>query len=125
MLRKTLHHVVATQRAFLSLFLKRPFDPEKELRVPESFADVEASFRDAHREEIDYVNRLEETGLSRMLDLPWIGSRASVGDALLQVVMHSQSHRGQCAARLRAIGGNPPMTDFIIWIEDRPAPGWS
>jgi uncharacterized damage-inducible protein DinB len=124
-LRKTLHHTVATQRAFLSLFLERPFDPEKELRVPESIQDVEAAFRDAHREEIAYVDRLEETGLSRILDLPWIGSRASVGDALMQVVMHSQAHRGQCAARFRAIGGSPPMTDYIIWIKDRPAPVWS
>jgi uncharacterized damage-inducible protein DinB len=124
-LLRTLHHIVATQRAFLSLFLERPFDPEKELGVPGSLRDIEAIFRDAHREEIGYVNRLEETELARVLDLPWIGCRASVTEALLQVVMHSQAHRGQCAARFRAIGGHPPMTDFIIWIKDRPAPVWS
>ena len=85
----------------------------------------EAIFREAHRDEIAYVDRLDEAGLSRVQDLPWIGSRASTAEALMQVVMHSQSHRGQCATRLRAIGGNPPMTDFIIWIKDRPSPVWS
>ena len=68
------------------------------------------------------MGKLEEAGLSRVLDLPWIGSRASTAEALPQVVMHSQAHRGQCAARLRALGGNPPMTDFIIWVKDCPAP---
>jgi uncharacterized damage-inducible protein DinB len=124
-LRKTLHHIVVTQRAFLSLFLERPFDPKTEFRVPTTLKDIEALFREAHRDEIAYVGKLEEAGLSRVLELPWIGSRASIGEALMQVVMHSQAHRGQCATRLRAIGGNPPITDFIIWIKDRPAPVWS
>jgi uncharacterized damage-inducible protein DinB len=124
-LRKTLHHIVVTQRAFLSLFLERPFDPKTEFRVPTELKDIEALFREAHRDETAYVGKLDEAGLLRVLDLPWIGSRASTGEALMQVVMHSQSHRGQCATRLRAIGGNPPMTDFIVWIKDRPAPVWS
>jgi hypothetical protein len=42
----------------------------------------------------------------------------------MQVVMHSQSHRGQCASRSREPGGKPPMTDFIIWLRTRPAPVW-
>ena len=124
-LRKTLHHIAVTQRAFLSLFLERPFDPKTEFRIPTELKDIEALFREAHRDETAYVGKLEEAGLSRVLDLPWIGSRASTGEALMQVVMHSQSHRGQCATRLRAIGGNPPMTDFIVWIKDRPVPVWS
>lgn len=124
-LRKTLHHIVVTQRAFLSLFLERPFDAKTEFRVPSDLKDIEALFREAHREEIAYVGRLDEAGLSRVYDLPWIGGRASTAEALMQVVMHSQSHRGQCATRLRAIGGNPPMTDFIIWIKARPSPVWS
>ena len=123
-LRKTLHHIVVTQRAFLSLFLERPFDPKTEFQIPADLKDVETLFREAHRDEAAYVDKLEEAGLSRVLELPWIGGRASTGEALMQVIMHSQSHRGQCAARLRALGGTPPLTDFIIWIKDRPAPAW-
>jgi uncharacterized damage-inducible protein DinB len=72
-LRKTLHHIVVTQRAFLSLFLERPFDPKTEFRVPAELKDIEALFREAHREEIAYVGRLDEAGLSRVL-----GSRGPV-----------------------------------------------
>src|ERR1700720_1296392 len=83
-LRKTLHHIVVTQRAFLSLFLERPFDPKTYFRVPATLKDIEAIFREAHREEIAYVGRLDEAGLSRVHDLPWIGSRASTAEALMQ-----------------------------------------
>jgi uncharacterized damage-inducible protein DinB len=41
------------------------------------------------------------------------GAPASV--VLLQAVTHGQHHRGQNAARMRALGVTPPMTDFIIW----------
>ena len=34
---KTLHHIVRTQRFFLSRFLDRPFDKEKESQRPEAF----------------------------------------------------------------------------------------
>jgi uncharacterized damage-inducible protein DinB len=122
---KTLHHIVVTQRAFLSLFLGRPFDLGKELRAPALLGRTQALFQETHHEEIAFVSQLEESGLSRVIDLPWIRSRSSIGEALIQVVMHSQSHRGQCASRLRAVGGHPPATDFIIWIKDRPAPVWS
>ena len=40
----------------------------------------------------------------------------------LQVVLHTQHHRGQVCARLRDAGGEPPTVDFIVWLwEGRPA----
>jgi uncharacterized damage-inducible protein DinB len=41
-----------------------------------------------------------------------------VRDALMQVAMHSEHHRAQIAMRLRALGGAPPVTDYIIWVRD-------
>ncbi len=124
-LRKTLHHIVMVERAFLSLFLKRPFDMQKESQVPATLAEFEPLFREAHREEIEFAKNVEEAALSGPFEMPWIpGAKLTLGEAMMQVIMHSQSHRGQCASRLRALGGNPPMTDFIIWLKDRPAPVW-
>jgi uncharacterized damage-inducible protein DinB len=37
--------------------------------------------------------------------------------------MHSEHHRAQVATRLRALGGNPPMTDYILWVRDLQGPG--
>ena len=122
-LRSTLHHIVTVQRAFLSLFLERPFDMQEELQVPDSLAELERLFSNTHREELSFVTGLEESDLARVIEIPWIrGSRPSLAQALIQVVMHSQNHRGQCLSRLRTLGRTPPTLDFIIWLKDRPAP---
>jgi uncharacterized damage-inducible protein DinB len=124
-LRHALHHIVMVQRAFLSLFLGRPFDMQKELQAPESLAGLESLFRDSQAEELAFVSSLQEAELTRVIEMPWIpGSLPSLAEALMQVVMHSQNHRGQCLSRLRTIGGNPPTLDFILWLKDRPAPVW-
>jgi uncharacterized damage-inducible protein DinB len=119
-MRWTLHHIVMVQRAFLSLFLKRPFDMQREMQAPESFVDLDRLFRDSHAEESSFVGQLQEADLARTVDMPWIPDcHLTLGQALMQVVMHSQGHRGQCLARLRVLGGTPPTLDFILWLKDR------
>jgi uncharacterized damage-inducible protein DinB len=124
-LRETLHHIVMVQRAFLSIFLKRPFDMAAELQPPESLDALVARFRDTHPEELAFVKSLDEPSLARVIETPWIpGAKLTLAQAMTQVVMHGQWHRGQCASRLRAAGGQPPTLDFIVWLKDRPAPAW-
>ena len=121
-LRKTLHHIVTVQRAFQALFVKRPFDFAAAMRTPESLQEVEQLFRAIHAEEIAFVNQRREADLSLPFEMPYIpGARLNNGQAHMQVVMHSQHHRGQCFARRRALGGEPPTVDYIIWLKDRPA----
>jgi uncharacterized damage-inducible protein DinB len=44
----------------------------------------------------------------------------------MQVVLHSTHHRGQIVARVRELGGNPPLVDYIGWIWlGKPAAAWS
>jgi uncharacterized damage-inducible protein DinB len=73
--------------------------------------------------------------LSRPLVVPWarmvesrLGRKAeepSLGETLLQVVMHSTYHRGQVNTRLRELGGEPPLTDYIVWVWlGKPQPDW-
>lgn len=45
---------------------------------------------------------------------------STVGDILLHVAMHSQYHRGQVAAAVRAGGGVPTATDYIAWRRGEP-----
>jgi uncharacterized damage-inducible protein DinB len=119
-LRKALHHIVVTQRAFLSLFLSRAFDVTKEMKTPESLEGIEELFREAHADLAKFVGGLDEEHLKKILSLPWIeGARPSVEQALMQVVMHGQHHRGQVASRLRELGGKPPMVDYILWVRDQ------
>ena len=125
-LRQTLHHILVVQRAFVSIFLKRPFDMAAELQPPESLDALAARFRDTHTEELAFVKSLDEPSLARVIDMSWLpGARLTLAQTLMQVLMHSQAHRGQCASRLRAARGEPPTLDFIVWLKDRPAPVWS
>lgn len=67
-------------------------------------------------------DHLEET-----IEIPWFKPplKISVRQALTQAAMHSHYHRGQNATRLRELGGEPPMTDFIVWLRDgQPAAKW-
>jgi uncharacterized damage-inducible protein DinB len=41
--------------------------------------------------------------------------RTPVHDVLTHVFLHSHYHRGQSAAALRALGVDPPWTDFIAF----------
>jgi uncharacterized damage-inducible protein DinB len=39
--------------------------------------------------------------------------------------MHSAHHRAQIATILRQLGGEPKVSDFIVWIsKGRPSPCW-
>lgn len=42
--------------------------------------------------------------------------RTPVADVLTHVFFHSHYHRGQTAAALRALGVDPPWTDFIAFV---------
>jgi uncharacterized damage-inducible protein DinB len=124
-LRRNLHHIVMVQRAFLSLFRTRPFDLETELRVPDTIDALVPTFRETQADLLDFTASLDEAVLERVIDMPWIpGSRPTVAQALMQVVLHSQNHRSQCGARLRELGGTPPSSDYILWLLKRPAAEW-
>ena len=120
-LRKTLHHIVGVQRAFLALFLQRPFHLAREMQVPANLDEMEALFRQTHAEEIAFAGQVQEEAIAQMIEIPMLAKiRPTLGETMMQVVMHSQHHRGQVAARLRALGGTPPTVDWIIWLKDRP-----
>jgi uncharacterized damage-inducible protein DinB len=64
--------------------------------------------------------------LRRPVHLPWqdrileitggVPHDATLGDTMLQVALHSTYHRGQVNLRLRQLGSETPMTDFIAWV---------
>jgi uncharacterized damage-inducible protein DinB len=123
-LLKTLHHIVMVQRFFLSRFLVRPFEKERESQTPESFDELIQLFRITHEEELAFVDSISEPDLTRRFELPFLQTQPTVAEGLTQVVMHSQNHRGQCLSRLRENGAKPPTLDYILWVKDSPAPLW-
>jgi uncharacterized damage-inducible protein DinB len=125
-LRTLLHHIILANRFWLFSCLDRPFAVAEESRVPGSLPDLADLFRTTHDLEAEWLSRAGESELSRRLEGPLIpGGSCSIAQAYMQVCMHSQGHRSQCASRLRALGGQPPVTDFIVWLMDRPQAQWS
>jgi uncharacterized damage-inducible protein DinB len=119
--RKWLHHVVFVQRFFLSLCQQRAFDMERERQVPATLDELEQRFEEAHADGAAYTACPDEAELAHTITFPvpaFKDFHPSVRDALMQVAMHSEHHRAQVAMRLRALGGAPPMTDYILWVRD-------
>lgn len=124
-LRTLLHHMLVSNRFWMLSIVGEPFDAEVETFVPDSFDVLSASFRTTHERETEWLIGATGDALSRTIESALIpGGHCLVSDALLQVCLHSQGHRAQCAKMLRALGGIPPATDFIVWRVDRPAPSW-
>jgi uncharacterized damage-inducible protein DinB len=133
-LRERLYHIHMVQRAFLQVWRGETFQP----RPPNSFPDpatLLAWARSGYGEVNEYISDLGRMDLERPVVMPWIemfearmGRKADVPtfqETLLQVAMHSTYHRGQVNTRLRELGGEPPLTDYIAWIwRGKPQPDW-
>jgi uncharacterized damage-inducible protein DinB len=124
-LRKLLHHIVVANRYWVRLILGLPFAIEEEARMPGSLTVLAALYQETHEQEMAWLAQVAESELARVLETPFIPDfSCSVAEALMQVCLHSQGHRAQCATRLRELGATPPALDFILWLKDRPAPDW-
>lgn len=121
-LLEILGHIIGVHRFFLSLFLNRPFDREEAFAPIATIGELEEHFRHAHREQLEFVKSLTEADLGRTMPVAALeGTDPTLAQALLQVVMHSQNHRGQCLRRLREFGGTPPALDFLVWVKNQPS----
>jgi uncharacterized damage-inducible protein DinB len=125
-LRVLLHHIILANRFWLFSCLNRPFAVAEEARVPDSLDAICDLFRSTHAMEAEWISGTRESELARRLEGPLIpGGGCSIAHAYMQVCLHSQGHRSQCATRLRSLGGLPPATDFIVWLNERPSASWS
>ncbi len=123
-LRDRLHHIHLVQRGFL-LVWKGVASPPESPSFSESQSQVVWA-REYYGELSEYLGDLSNRDLARPLPIPWaqmIESQlvrkaevATLGETLAQVVMHSTYHRGQASLRLRELGLEPPLTDYIVWV---------
>jgi uncharacterized damage-inducible protein DinB len=127
-IRKRLHHIHLVQHAFQWSVGERSSPPR--MTTPDDFASFDALnvyARAFHAQVEPYFDTLTDERVSSRIQMQWFDPPLSitVGEALMQCTMHSQHHRGQNAARLRELGGEPPTTDYIVWLwKGRPAPAW-
>lgn len=126
-MRRRIDHIIGVQQGFLSILQGEPpgFPPDG---PPSSFDDLKTRARSCHAGLRDFAAGLDEARLSQTVRVPWFPEPPcviTVAEALVQVAMHTQHHRGQCMTRLRDLGGEPKNVDWIIWLwKQKPAGRW-
>jgi uncharacterized damage-inducible protein DinB len=132
-LREYFHHLHVVQRAFLRVWRGEP----RETLYP-TFDDAQSLMlwgRHYYGEAFAHLGTLSDKQMSEPMPVPWAGmverrlgrvpEATTIGETALQVALHSLYHRGQINARLREVGGEPPLVDYIAWVWlGRPAAEW-
>ncbi len=147
-LRARLHHIHLVQRVFLSVWVgafAHLHDNHERQQAVLSWmhkgndlrgADLMAWGQAYHRDVQSYLRGLAEAALTQVVALPWsemvaaglgqMPAASTMAETLQQVTMHSTYHRGQVNMRLRELGAEPPLVDFIAWVWlDKPAAQWN
>jgi len=126
-LRMRMDHQVTTQEAFLQV-LRGEEVPQSD-RPTADYHELLARCEAAHLELQALLDGLDENGLARQIRVPWFPEPpcvTSLSEALLQVCLHGQHHRGQNMTRLKALGAKARNVDYIIWLwKQRPRARWS
>jgi uncharacterized damage-inducible protein DinB len=125
-------HLHVVQRAFLAVWTGRRLtypDPAEFGLI----ADLHAWTATYYAEARAFIAAVDHDALSRLVVMPWANELAkelgrqpespTLAETMFQVTSHSTYHRGQVNSRLRAVGGQPPLVDYIAWIwYGRPSP---
>jgi uncharacterized damage-inducible protein DinB len=113
----TLHHIVFVQRVFTALLAATPFDIQTESQPVSSLDALQPLYAASHGNQSALLSSLTEEALARPVENPWVPHlKGTAAEILMQVILHSQNHRGQCLTRLRELSGAAPTLDFIVWL---------
>lgn len=123
-IRFLLHHLHTVQWVYLQLLRHEAVDVPDEDAFPEMGALCRWA-RSFHEEAPVFLDALEPAAFDAPVELPWASylverfgevHPANVRQSILQVTSHSTYHRGQVNTRIREVGGEPPLTDFVAWV---------
>jgi uncharacterized damage-inducible protein DinB len=128
--RDTLVHIVGSQWAWLtywkepapnSAFLDDLWTREDALFPPNAFPElpaVQIKWAEVEREQIEFVNRVTNESLQRML--PVCETQISLAHLMQHLANHSTYHRGQVALMMRQLAAKPLATDFAMFLMEGP-----
>lgn len=132
-LKYLLHHLHLVHAVYLQAWRDDPFQISELSAFPD-LASVHAWARPFYSGAMTFVQALDESTLGTPLDFPWSAmilekfgriEPATLSESAWQVFSHTTYHRGQVAIRIRELGGEPPLVDFLVWVwSGKPAPQW-
>jgi uncharacterized damage-inducible protein DinB len=126
-LLQRMQHTADVQGAFLMVLRGEEVLFPGEPPVPE-FHRLRELTRGNHAAFDAMFRAMEPDTILQTVLVPWFPGPpclVTVAEALTQVAMHTQHHRGQFMTRLKALGGKPQNVDYIIWAwKQRPEGRW-
>jgi uncharacterized damage-inducible protein DinB len=124
--RDTLAHIVRSEWAWItywkepspsSAFLADLWTPHNALFNPNAFPDlaaVQLKWAEVERGQVEFVNRVTNESLRRML--PVGETQISLAHLMQHLANHSTYHRGQVALMMRQLAAKPLATDFAMFL---------
>jgi uncharacterized damage-inducible protein DinB len=124
--RDTLVHIVGSESTWLtywiepspsSAFLTDLWTRHDARFSPNAFPDLSAvqlKWAEVEREQVEFVNRVTNESLVRML--PVHTTQISLAHLMQHLANHSTYHRGQVALMMRQLAAEPRATDFAMFL---------
>ncbi len=126
-IKERFYHFHLAQDAFLRIVQKQPLEFKKIDEYP-TMNDLYEYAKANHFVALQFMQTISEDFLADRVLIPWLKEPRLIvtkGQALLQGAMHSHAHRAQNSARLKKLGGKPPLLDYIAWLwKEKPEPSW-
>ncbi len=124
--RDTLVHIIGVEWGWLTIwnepsptsaFVTDLWTRLGALFPPNAFPDVAAvqlRWAEIEREQVEFVNRVTNESLGRML--PVYAKQISLAHVMQHLANHSTYHRGQVSLMMRQLAAEPLATDFAIFL---------
>jgi uncharacterized damage-inducible protein DinB len=126
--RDTLVHIIAGEWGWLAYWREPSPSPafvadlskrRDALFHPNAFpnvAAVESRWLEVEKEQAEFVNRLTNESLEKML--PFRTTQIRLAHLMQHLANHSTYHRGQIALMMRQLGAEPLATDFHVFLAE-------
>lgn len=117
-LRKTLMHIHAGEEVWLRRWQGQTETPWPDEEERASVAAISDRFSATRAERVAFLADVKNEDLGRVItyrDSKGSLFQASLGDMLIQGVLHSHHHRAQAVNMIRRAGGGVVEVDYMMW----------
>ena len=114
-------HILAARRMWLFRFGVLGTEAPQLFPEKATLLDLPAQLSEVQELWSAYLDRLDDAALACVFEYQSYDSgrfHNTIEDILTQLFGHSWYHRGQIAARVRSLGAEPAVTDFIYWTRE-------
>jgi uncharacterized damage-inducible protein DinB len=127
------HHLHLVQSIYVQAWRGDRFELT-EVKAYSDLTAIETWARSFYPHAVAFAGSVDERRFAQPLPVPWsqmivekFGKELPVtlGESVWQVFLHTSYHRGQISTRIRELGGEPPLIDYLYWVwAGRPAIEW-